>query len=52
MSTPARCYEATIKATLKSAKDKEHYRVRHDSVDQFGKLSLRRAGKMLRGSCK
>ncbi len=24
----------------------EHYRVRHDSVDQFGKLSLRRAGKM------
>jgi len=52
MSTPARCYEATIKATPKSAKDKEHYRVRHDSVDQFGKLSLRRAGKMLRGSCK
>lgn len=46
MRTPACCYAATIKATPKIAKDKEHYRVRHDSVDQFGKLSLRRAGKM------
>jgi transposase InsO family protein len=46
MRTPQSSYEATIKATPKEAKDKEHYRVRHDSVDQFGKLSLRRAGKM------
>ena len=46
MRTPQNSYEATIKATPKAAKDKEHYRVRHDSVDQFGKLSLRRAGKM------
>lgn len=46
MRTPAHCYEATIKATPKVAKDKEHYRIRHDNVDQFGKLSLRRAGKM------
>ncbi len=46
MRTPQSCYEATVKATPKIAKDKEHYRVRHDSVDQFGKLSLRRAGKM------
>lgn len=46
MKTPQQSYEATIKATPKQAKDKEHYRVRHDSVDQFGKLSLRRAGKM------
>lgn len=46
MRTPQSCYEATVKATPKEAKDKEHYRVRHDSVDQFGKLSLRRAGKM------
>lgn len=46
MKTPQHCYEATIKATPKTAKDKEHYRVRHDNVDQFGKLSLRRAGKM------
>src|ERR1035437_1324727 len=46
MRTPQSSYEATIKATPKEAKDKQHYRVRHDSVDQFGKLSLRRAGKM------
>lgn len=46
MRTPQSSYEATIKAIPKVAKDKEHYRVRHDSVDQFGKLSLRRAGKM------
>jgi transposase InsO family protein len=46
MKTPQSSYEATIKATPKVAKEKEHYRVRHDSVDQFGKLSLRRAGKM------
>ncbi len=46
MKTPQSCYEATIKATPKVAKDKEHYRVRHDHVDKFGKLSLRRAGKM------
>jgi transposase InsO family protein len=46
MRTPQSCYEARVKATPKEAKDKEHYRVRHDSVDQFGKLSLRRAGKM------
>lgn len=46
MRTPQSSYEATVKATPKEAKDKEHYRLRHDSVDQFGKLSLRRAGKM------
>ena len=46
MKTPQQSYGATIKATPKVAKDKEHYRVRHDSVDQFGKVSLRRAGKM------
>ncbi|MCX6430939.1 MAG: IS481 family transposase [Actinobacteria bacterium] len=46
MKTPQSAYEATIKATPKVAKEKEHYRVRHDSVDKFGKLSLRRAGVM------
>ena len=46
MKTPQRAYEATIKATPKVAKEKEHYRIRHDNVDQFGKLSLRRAGIM------
>jgi transposase InsO family protein len=46
MKTPQGCYEATIKATPKVAKEKEHYRIRHDNVDLFGKLSLRRAGIM------
>lgn len=46
MKTPARAYAATIKATPKAAIDKDHFRVRYDSVDQFGKLSLRRAGIM------
>jgi len=46
MRTPQSSYEATVKATPKEAKDKEHYRLRHDNVDQFGKISLRRAGKM------
>jgi transposase InsO family protein len=46
MKTPQRAYEATVKATPKVAKEKEHFRVRNDRVDQFGKLSLRRAGKM------
>ena len=46
MRTPQSSYEATIKATPKEAKDKEHHRVRHDRVDKFGKISLRRAGKM------
>jgi len=32
MRTPQSSYEATVKATPKVAKDKEHYRVRHDSV--------------------
>ena len=46
MKTPAISYAATIKATPKADIDKDHLRVRYDSVDQFGKLSLRRAGKM------
>lgn len=46
MKTPQQSYEATIKASPKQAKDKDHYRVRYDSVDQTGRLSLRRAGKM------
>ena len=46
MKTPAISYAATIKATPKTAIDKDHFRVRYDNVDQFGKLSLRRAGKM------
>lgn len=46
MKTPQQSYEATMKATPKKAKDKDHFRVRYDAVDQFGKISLRRAGKM------
>ena len=46
MKTPAISYAATVKATPKVAINKEHFRVRYDNVDQFGKLSLRRAGKM------
>ena len=46
MKTPAMSYAATIKATPKRAEAREHYRVRYDNVDTFGKVSLRRAGKM------
>ena len=46
MKTPQESYLATIKATPHQAKDAEHYRVRHDKVDQFGKISTRRPGKM------
>lgn len=46
MKTPQESYLATIKATPQEAKDQGHYRVRHDKVDQFGKLTMRRAGKM------
>jgi transposase InsO family protein len=46
MKTPQQSYEATIKATPEKAKDKDHFRIRYDAVDQFGKISLRRAGKM------
>lgn len=46
MQTPAQCYEATIKAVPKLEPAPEPFRVRHDVVDEYGKLSLRRAGKM------
>ena len=46
MQTPAQCYEATIKAVPKLEPAPEPFRVRHDVVDDYGKLSLRRAGKM------
>ena len=46
MKTPQESYLATIKATPQEAKDTGHYRVRHDKVDQFGKVTMRRAGKM------
>lgn len=42
--TPQQAYDATIKATPAGQPLSAHYRVRHDIVDQFGKLTLRRAG--------
>lgn len=42
--TPQQAYDATIKATPNSKPLSAHYRVRHDIVDKFGKLTLRRAG--------
>ena len=43
--TPQQAYDATIKATPTSTAT-IHYRVRYDVVDKFGKLTLRRAGKL------
>jgi len=39
-------YAATVKATPKDVKAKEHYQVPQDPRDPFGKILLRRAGKM------
>lgn len=44
--TPAQAYNATIKATPAGRPLGAHYRVRHDTIDQFGKLTLRRAGQL------
>ncbi len=43
--TPETAYQATIKAHPTGGIT-SHYRVRVDRVDQFGKLTLRRAGKL------
>jgi transposase InsO family protein len=42
--TPQQAYDTTIKATPAGQPLSAHYRVRHDIIDQFGKLTLRRAG--------
>jgi transposase InsO family protein len=44
--TPAQAYNATIKAQPDPGSLAAHYRVRLDSVDRFGKLTLRRAGRL------
>ena len=46
LATPAFAYQATVKAAPLSTTLAGHYRVRFDHVDKFGKVSLRRAGKM------
>lgn len=44
--TPQQAYNATIKTSPTSRPLSAHYRVRHDIIDQFGKLTLRRAGQL------
>jgi len=43
--TPATVYDLLPKARPASQPD-THYRIRHDRVDTYGKVSLRRAGQM------
>jgi hypothetical protein len=44
--TPATAYTATPKAAPAGAKQGDHWRRRIDKVDQFGKLTLRHAGRL------
>jgi hypothetical protein len=45
--TPALAYNATLKATRPTTNNPDiHYRVRVDVIDRFGKLTLRRAGRL------
>jgi transposase InsO family protein len=44
--TPQQAYDATIKATPRTAPLGTHYRIRIDTVDRDGKVTLRRAGKL------
>jgi hypothetical protein len=45
--TPAAAYNGAVKAEpAPIASDPAHYRIRVDAVDRFGKLTLRRAGKL------
>lgn len=45
-STPGQAYQATAKALPADARTPGHYRIRYDHIDQHGKISLRRAGRM------
>jgi transposase InsO family protein len=44
--TPATAYQATPKATPRGTPTSDHYRIRLDHIDNGGKVSLRRAGRM------
>jgi transposase InsO family protein len=44
--TPGQAYNATIKATPTGQPLSAHYRVRHDIIDRFGKLTLRHASQL------
>jgi transposase InsO family protein len=45
-TTPARAYTALPKASPPGLPANEHFRIRHDTVDQFGKLTLRYASRL------
>ena len=45
-STPGQAYRATPKALPAEARTPGHYRIRYDRIDDTGKISLRRAGRM------
>lgn len=45
-TTPAKAYTNTPKATPHTARQGTHWRIRIDRVDQFGKLTLRHAGRL------
>lgn len=45
-TTPATAYTALPKATPPGTTNSTHYRLRYDHVDNGGKVSLRRAGRM------
>lgn len=45
-TTPAQAYTALPKASPPGRPTDEHFRIRHDTVDQFGKLTLRHASRL------
>jgi transposase InsO family protein len=45
-ATPAQAYNALPKAAPPGLPADEHFRIRHDTVDQFGKLTLRYASRL------
>jgi transposase InsO family protein len=45
-TTPAMAYTALPKASPPGIEPTEHFRIRHDTVDQFGKLTLRHASRL------
>jgi len=47
-ATPAQAYTATIKAHPDNNNGMDHHRIRFDRIDESGKVTLRRAGKMHR----
>jgi transposase InsO family protein len=44
--TPAQAYTATIKAAPTNQGAGTHYRIRHDTIDRHGKLTIRRAARL------